>query len=58
MQSSSNELNTPVSVKVKCKQMELFNTYTLNSLAYVEIACGCKVILLGRRKVGLVSIPT
>ena len=33
MQSSSNELSAPVSVRVKCKQMSTFNTYTLNSLA-------------------------
>ena len=34
-QSSSNELSTPVSVSVKCKQMEKSNAYTLTSLVAV-----------------------
>ena len=34
MQISSNKLSTPVFISVKCKQMEKFNTYTLNSLTY------------------------
>ena len=55
MQTTSNELSTPVPVSAKCKEMEKFNTYTLNSLAYV--ADGCEVILSGWCKVGWVSIP-
>ena len=45
MQSSSNELSTPVSTC--CKQMEKFNTYTLNSLAYIGSAVGCELTLSG-----------
>ena len=45
MQNSSNEPSTPFSVAVKCKKMETFNTYTLNSLTYVGIADGRKAML-------------
>ena len=40
----SNELNTPVYVSAKCKQMQPFNIYTLNSLAYVGIAGDCYIM--------------
>ena len=40
MQSSSNELSTPVSVGIKGKEIEKFNTYTLNFVISVENA-GC-----------------
>ena len=33
------------SVSVKCKQMETFNTYTLNSFSYVGIAGASEVML-------------
>ena len=38
-QSFSMELSNPASVSVKCKQMETFNIYTLNSLTYVVRDC-------------------
>ena len=40
MQSFFNKLSTPVSVSIKCKKIEKFNTYMLNPLAYIEIAGG------------------
>ena len=57
MQSSSNKLSTLISISIKCKQTEIFNTYTLNSFAYIETASGWKVVLSGWHKVGWVSIP-
>ena len=56
MQSSSNELSTPVLISLKCEQIPIFNTYELNSLTYIGIACGYEVTLLGWCKVGWVSI--
>ena len=44
MQNSFKELRTPVYVCVKCKEMEKFNTYKINSFAYVETV-GCEVLL-------------
>ena len=43
---SSKKLSTPVSVSSKWKQMENFNTYTLVSAAYVEIAGHCEVVVI------------
>ena len=37
LQRSSNELSTSLSVSVNCKQMETFNSYTLDSLVYVGL---------------------
>ena len=38
--------------------MKKINTYTLNSLTYIQTAGGCEVILAGWRNVGQVLIPT
>ena len=43
MQSSSNELSTPVYINVNVTKRKI-NTYTLNSNAYFAAVGGCKII--------------
>ena len=48
VQSSSNELSTPISVSINVNKRKI-NIYTLKFQAYVETADSCKVKLAGFR---------
>ena len=58
MQSSSNELGSPIPVCVNVNKCIKFSSFTLNSYAHILTASDCEVVLSYFRQVVQVSIPT